>query len=146
MGQGLRTVHVPRSSVGVLLFWNTDDPKLHCYEHNNDNPITMKRVTAVKIDKACFVFVYYYAFPAYEPDKPAKVLPSEGYEDEPMNSENGLDGSMITDDLTELPQGPTCRCHRPHLLQALVTRQCPMRGPTWNIPGNERDPTAALWC
>ncbi|CAE7463363.1 unnamed protein product, partial [Symbiodinium necroappetens] len=79
MGQGLRTVHVPRSSVGVLLFWNTDDPKLHCYEHNNDNPIIMKRVTAVKTDK---------------------VLPSEGYDDEPMNSENGLGGTMITGDMT----------------------------------------------
>ena len=56
----------------------------------------MKKITAMSIDQLSFVYVYYYVFPRFEPDRQVKVLPSEGYDDVSMKEENSVEGSMIT--------------------------------------------------
>ena len=100
LGQGVRTLHPPTSSVGVLLFWKQGESKLCCHEHNNDQPITMKKITTMPIDVMSFVYVYYYSFPSFEPENGARPVPPEGYEDASMSGEHDLDASMISGDLT----------------------------------------------
>ncbi|CAE7220811.1 unnamed protein product, partial [Symbiodinium sp. CCMP2456] len=110
-GQGVKTLHPPKQSVGVLLFWKQGEAQIHCHEHNNDNPVTMKKVTVMTIDSMCFVYVFYYAFLSYEPEKTSRVVPSEGYDDSSMPDASGVENSMISDDLTPsrsgVPMSPT---------------------------------------
>ena len=100
LGQGVRVIHPPRLSIGVLLFWKHGEAQVHCHEHNDSNPITLKKITAMPIDQVCFVYVFYYHFPNYEPEKMVKVIPSEGYDDLSMKTASEMDQSMITGDLS----------------------------------------------
>ena len=110
LGQGVRTIHPPRLSIGVLLFWKQGEAQVHCHEHNDGNPMTLKN-TAMPTDQVCFVCVFYYSFPNYEPEKINKVIPSEGYDDASMAEVSEMDQSMITGDLspsrTDASMSPT---------------------------------------
>ena len=80
-GQSVRAIHPPRGSVGVLIFWTIGANDHGFYEHNNDNPIVLKKVTAINYEKVALLYVYYYVNVEHVPEGRVKVLPSEGYDD-----------------------------------------------------------------
>ena len=100
MGQGLRTIHPPRGTVGVLLLWKSRTDEYTCHEHNNDEPITMKKVTTTPVDEVAFLYMYFVVTMAYDPEPPLKVIPSEGAIDHggPMDMDHHQPCSAIKGD------------------------------------------------
>ena len=92
LGQGVRVLHPPKGSSGVLLFWRQGQEGHGSQEHNDDSPLAMKKVTVHNLDQLAFVYVFYYVNVAYEPTTKLKVVPSEGALDEtqPMEVDSGL--------------------------------------------------------
>ena len=87
-GQAVRSIHPPRGSVGVLILWSRGDRTYCCHEHNNDQPLSIKKVTAKPLEETTFLYVYFFARVEYLPDKDMKVIPSEGaLEHQPMDTE-----------------------------------------------------------
>ena len=82
LGQGVRVIHPPKGSSGVLLFWRQGQEGYGSQEHNDDTPLAMKKVTARDIDQLVFIYVFFYVNVAYEPSSKMKVIPSEGALDE----------------------------------------------------------------
>ena len=78
VGQGVRQVHPPMGSCGVLLLWTHGQTEHASHEHNDDKPIILKKVTTTPVDKVCFVYVYFFVNVEYRPEQMMKVLPSEG--------------------------------------------------------------------
>ena len=105
MGQAIRTVHPPRGTVGVLLVWKASQDSYACHEHNNDDPITVKKVTAIPIDEVAFLYLYFVVTVDYEPAPSLKVVPSEGaidhqepmQVDKPVETPSDGDGPMDVD-------------------------------------------------
>eukprot|EP00439_Symbiodinium_sp_Y106_P051007 s1424_g6.t1 len=99
-GQALRALHPPKGSVGVLLMWERGERQFSCHEHNNDQVIVFKKISAKAVETIIFIYVYYYVNVEYKPQKEMKIVPSEGAADvtpmdgEPMPSEgdNGPGG------------------------------------------------------
>ena len=85
VGHSIRSLHPPKGSVGVLIFWKIGSNDHGFYERNNDNPIVMKKVTAVDYEKLALLYVYYYVNVEHVPEGRLKVVPSEGYDAEPMD-------------------------------------------------------------
>ncbi|OLP86389.1 hypothetical protein AK812_SmicGene32497 [Symbiodinium microadriaticum] len=77
-GQAVRSIHPPRGSVGVLILWSRGDKTYCCHEHNNDQPLSIKKVTTKPLEETTFLYVYFFASVEYRPDKDMKVIPSEG--------------------------------------------------------------------
>ncbi|CAE7557756.1 RE2, partial [Symbiodinium sp. CCMP2456] len=78
IGQGVRQIHPPMGSCGVLLLWIHGDSEHASHEHNNEKPIVLKKVTTQPVDRMCFVCVYYFVNIEYRPEKAMRVVPSEG--------------------------------------------------------------------
>ncbi|CAE7589766.1 unnamed protein product, partial [Symbiodinium microadriaticum] len=78
VGQGVRQVHPPMGSCGVLLLWTYGQMEHASHEHNDDKPIILKKVTSTPVDKVCFIYVYFFVNVDYRPEQTMKVLPSEG--------------------------------------------------------------------
>ncbi|CAE7420861.1 RE2 [Symbiodinium natans] len=78
MGQGIKTLHPPRQSVGILLMWKQGDTGYSSYEHNNDDPLTMKKITSIPTEKLVVLYIFCYVFPEYEIVPKLKVVPPEG--------------------------------------------------------------------
>ena len=78
LGQSLRALHPPKGSVGVLLLWTRGDKKYSCHEHNNDQPIVLKKITANPIESTVIMYIYYFVNVDYRPQEEMKVVPSEG--------------------------------------------------------------------
>ena len=93
LGQGVKTLHPPTGSIGVLIMWTCGQGEYTCYEHTNDQPITMKKVTTKNIDNLAFVYVYYYISIDYEPVQDIKVVPSEGAVDDNNHQPMDLDSN-----------------------------------------------------
>ena len=93
LGQGVKTLHPPTGSIGVLIMWTCGQGEYTCYEHTNDQPITMKKVTTKNIDNLAFVYVYYYISIDYEPVRDIKVVPSEGAVDDNNHQPMDLDSN-----------------------------------------------------
>ena len=119
-GQSVRTLHPPKGSVGVLLMWVCGHDEHTSYEHNNDQPITMKRVTTKAIDSLAFIYIYYYVNVDYEPRRDTKVIPSEGAVDIDEPQPMDIDTSSTTtpeatstqmgdDDVSNKRKGPESR-------------------------------------
>ena len=85
MGQGVRQLQPPPGSCGVLIFWNHGASEHSSLEHNDDKPITVKKITTAPIDKVCLVYFYFFVNVEYRPEVPLKVVPSEGA------AENGVE-------------------------------------------------------
>ncbi|CAE7404059.1 unnamed protein product, partial [Symbiodinium necroappetens] len=54
------------------------DKKYSCHEHNNDQPIVLKKITASPIESTVFMYIYYFVNVDYRPQEEMKVVPSEG--------------------------------------------------------------------
>ena len=104
MGQGLRTVCPPRGTVGVLLLWKAGHDGYTCHEHNNDDPITMKKITAMTIDEVAFLYLYFVVSVEYEPGPSLKIVPSEGALEpsEPMQVDTQATAPEEHDDTMEV--------------------------------------------
>ena len=108
MGQGVRSIHPPRGSVGVLVMWKAGAAEYTCHEHSNDNPITFKKITAKALDDLAFIYVYYYLRTDYEPGKDMKILPSEGSADDhqPADPDRNAAEQPMDDDALSSPSAP----------------------------------------
>ena len=82
LGQGVRVLHPPKGSSGVLLFWRQGQEGYGSQEHSDDSPLAMKKVTVHDLDQLAFIYVFYYVNVVYEPTSKLKVVPSEGALDE----------------------------------------------------------------
>ncbi|CAE7721255.1 unnamed protein product [Symbiodinium sp. CCMP2592] len=98
-GQGVKTLHPPTGSCGVLIMLTCGTEEHTCHEHNNDQPITMKKVTTKAIDNLAFLYIYYYINTNYEPANDIKIIPSEGAVD--------ADDSQPMDIQPQSPQSAT---------------------------------------
>ena len=83
LGQGVRVLHPPKGSSGVLLFWRQGQEGYGSQEHNDDSPLAMKRVATQHLDQLAFIYVFYYVNVSYEPTAKLKVVPSEGAVEQP---------------------------------------------------------------
>ena len=99
-GHSVRSVHPPKGSVGVLIYWTVGSNDHGFHERNNDNPIVMKKITAMDYEKIALLYVFYYINVEHVPEGRLKVLPSEGYDDvgdtAPMEVDEATSGSPPT--------------------------------------------------
>ena len=108
-GQSIRSLHPPKGSVGVLLMWNRGERQYACHEHNNDQAITFKKITARPIETLVFLYTYYFVNVEYRPHAEMKVIPSEGTldRDHPIEVDQPAETASSTGDATMPMSSPS---------------------------------------
>eukprot|EP00435_Cladocopium_sp_Y103_P048511 s541_g14.t1 len=61
-GRGVKTIHVPMFTKGILLCWPHQSKECVVTEHLTDHHISMKKSMFRALDEVCFLYLYKYTF------------------------------------------------------------------------------------